>query len=324
MAVAAVTGRVKIPPRAWLRRGLLVALLFVALLRPGLPGGSAEAAASDLNVFFVVDTTTSMVAEDYGQGKPRLDGVRQDVMAIAEQLPGARYSVITFDTDGHVRMPLTTDTLALDTITSVLEPQVTSYAKGSSITAAREVLAERLVAARDTHPDRPRLVFYFGDGEQTSSQEPGPLQLDVGLVGGGAVLGYGTPAGGRMKENTGRASDGGAEDAPYVQDGGADAVSRIDEGRLRTIASQLGVPYVYRSAGDPAEPMMQQARPGVLEHTQDAASLPGRTELYWVFAGGAFALALLEASNLIRRFRELRPAVPASTRADEREREVAR
>lgn len=293
--------------RAWFRRGLLVALLLAALVRPVLPGGTAEAATSDLNVFFVVDTTTSMVAEDYGNGAPRLDGVRQDVMAIAEELPGARFSVITFDTEGHVRMPLTTDTLALDTITSVLEPQVTSYAKGSSVTAAREVLADRLAEARDAHPERPRIVFYLGDGEHTSGQEPEPLQMDSGLVGGGAVLGYGTPAGGRMKENTGTGSDGGAGDGPYVQDGGADARSRIDEDRLRGIASQLGVPYVHRAAGDPTEPMLQQARPGHLKHARDTMSLPGRVELYWVFAAAAFILALVEAHVLIRRFRELKP-----------------
>ncbi|RDV08755.1 VWA domain-containing protein [Arthrobacter sp. RT-1] len=309
-----MTGRrsvLRIAKSPWLRRGLLVTLLCGAILRPGLPGGSAEAATADLNVFFVVDTTTSMVAEDHGNGAPRMDGVRQDIMAIAEGLPGARFSVITFDTKGHVRMPLTTDTLALETITSVLEPQVTSYARGSSITAARQVLGERLAAARDSHPERPLLVFYLGDGEQTSGDEPEPLVPDNGPVAGGAVLGYGTEAGGRMKENTGRDYDGAAQGVPYVQDrsGGTtrDAVSRIDEGRLREIAGQLDVPYVHRAAGDPPAAMLQQARPGALEHTQDAESLPGRTELYWVFAAGAFVLGLLEAGTLFRRVRELRP-----------------
>jgi len=298
----------RFPRLSWVRRGLLVGLLVIALLRPRLRGGSAQAAASDLSVFVVVDATTSMVAEDYGSGTPRLDGARKDIMAIAEELPGARFSVITFDTKGHVRMPLTTDTLALETITSVLEPQVTAYAKGSSITAARKVLAERLDAAQTSHPDRPRLVFYLGDGEQTSSAAPEPLHMGNGLVDGGAVLGYGTAAGGRMKENTGLEADGGAQDAPYVQDGSRDALSVIDEGRLREIASQLGVPYVHRAAGEPSHEMLQQARPGSLDRAWDAGSLSGRTELYWIFAAGAFALALVEAAALIRRFRELRPA----------------
>lgn len=326
--------RAGVSVRAWMRRSALVLLLLGAALRPGLPGGTVQAAPADLNVFFVVDTTTSMVAEDYGNAGPRMGGVRRDIAAIAEELPGARFSVITFDTKAHVRMPLTTDTLALETITSVLEPQVTAYAKGTSITAARKVLAERLAAARQSHPERPRLVYYLGDGEHTSAKEPEALDLEDGLVAGGAVLGYGTAGGGRMRENTGRESTGqghpgnstGGEAAPYVQDstgraGGeaqpGDAVSRIDEARLRQIAGQLGVPYVHRSSGDPVAPMMQDARPavlesrGTLEHPASDGSLAGRTELYWILAAGAFVLGLAEAIVIIRRLRELRPLAPS-------------
>jgi Ca-activated chloride channel family protein len=290
-------------------RGVLVLLLLAAALRPGLPGGTAQAATADLNVFFVVDTTSSMVAEDYGNAAPRLDGARQDIMSIAQELPGARFSVITFDTEAHVRMPLTTDTSALETISSILQPQVTAFARGSSITAAREVLAERLAAAKDSHPGRPRLVFYLGDGEQTSGKEPAPLKLGGGLVAGGAVLGYGTPGGGRMKENTGLESGG---DGPYIQDttgdAARDAVSVIDEGRLGEIAAQLGVPYVHRSAGDAVPAMLQQARPGALERTAEDDTLGGRTEFYWLLAAGAFVLGLAEIQTNIRQLRQLRPA----------------
>jgi Ca-activated chloride channel family protein len=308
------------------RRGLLVLLLLAAALRPGMPGGSARAATADLNVFFVVDTTSSMVAEDYGNAAPRLKGVRQDIMSIARELPGARFSVITFDTDAHVRMPLTTDTSALETIIVILQPQVTAYAKGSSITAARGMLAERLAAAKHNHPGRPRLVFYLGDGEQTSAEEPAPLQLHDGLLAGGAVLGYGTSGGGRMKENTGLESDG---DAPYIQDttagAGKDAVSAIDEGRLREVAAQLGVPYVHRSAGDPVPAMMQQARPGTLGHTAEDAGPGGRTEFYWVLAAGAFLLGLAEVLTIIRQLRQLRQADrPRRTAHDRQARETAR
>ncbi|MEV7455812.1 VWA domain-containing protein [Pseudarthrobacter oxydans] len=315
--------------RAGVRHALLVLLLVGAVLRPGLPGGTAQVATADLNVFFVVDTTTSMVAEDYGNAEPRMAGVRQDIAAIAEGLPGARFSVITFDTAAHVRMPLTTDTLALDTITSVLEPQVTAYAKGSSITAAREVLSERLTLARQSHPGRPRLVFYLGDGEQTSAKAPAPMDLEDGLVAGGAVLGYGTAGGGRMRENTGEEFDDGstgAGDASYLRDSNGDgagyAFSRIDEGRLQQIAGQLGVPYVHRSAGNPAAPMLQDARPaapdtGALTNAGQDGSLAARTELYWIPAAGAFVLGLWELVLLLRQFRELRriPLAPSSRSA---------
>ncbi|WP_457951008.1 VWA domain-containing protein [Pseudarthrobacter sp. alpha12b] len=313
--------RTRLRSRAWLRRGAVVLLVLAAALRPSLPGGSVQAATADLNVFFVVDTTTSMVAEDYGDAVPRLEGVRKDIKAIAEELPGARFSVITFDTTAHVRMPLSTDTLALETVTDVLEPQVTAYAKGSSITAARQVLAERLAAARDSHPDRPRLVYYLGDGEQTSGKEPEAMTFDGGLLAGGAVLGYGTSGGGRMKENTGQAANtgqdhdagtGAGRDDGYVQDTRAgssgDALSVIDEGRLRNLASQLGVPYVHRAAGDPVVDMMEQAHPGRADRADQDGSLAAATELYWIFAAGAFLLALPDAVGISRQLRGLRPA----------------
>lgn len=298
--------------RDWLFRSALVLLLLAASLRPGVPGGSSQAAAADVNVFFVVDTSSSIAAEDYGDGSPRLDGVRQDIMAIAGELAGARFSLLTFDSNAIVRMPLTTDATALDTSVSVLQPQVTAFSKGSSVTAAGTLLAERLRAARDSHPERPRLVFYLGDGEQTSAKAPAAIRLDGGLVDGGAVLGYGTAAGGRMKENTGQ--DAGAG---YIQDRtsgtGKDALSVIDERRLQGIAGQLGVPYVHRSAGDLVAPMMQAADPGDFERATANGGVAGRTELYWLLAAGAFLLALREAFLVFRQWRQFRPGAGVRT-----------
>ena len=265
-----------------------------------------RAVAADLNVFFVVDTTSSIAAEDYGNGSPRLEGVREDIMAVAGELAGARFSLITFDSQAVVRMPLTTDTSALSTLTGVLEPQITQYSTGSSVTVARTVLNEQLKAARDSHPERARIVYYLGDGEQTSGKAPEPMRVDGSLVNGGAVLGYGTGQGGRMKEKSSYSSD---DAAAYIQDrsGGSagDAVSRIDEDRLREVAAQLGVPYVHRAAGDGTAPMMQAAKPGALKETSE--SLEGRTELYWAPALAAFVLALWESIRVLGQLRQLRP-----------------
>lgn len=282
--------------RDWLFRGSLLALLILAAMRPGIPGGEAPAAATDL-----------MVAEDFGNASPRLDGVREDIRTIASELSGARYSLITFDTSATVRLPLTRDTSALNTGVALLGPQVTAYSTGSSVTMAGETLRGRLEAAKESHPERPRIVYYLGDGEQTSAERPRPLGVEQSLVDGGAVLGYGTAEGGKMRENTG--SDNSSETS-YIPDrsGGEsrDAISRIDEGKLRDIAAQLGVPYVHRSAGATAAPMLQDARPGTLERSGEL--LEGRTELYWVPALGALFLALREAVLVTAQLRMLRPS----------------
>lgn len=297
---AVAAGRPRTP---WILRGLLALCLVAAVWRPGIPGAEAQGAASDVNVFFVVDLTTSSTAEDYG-GRPRLDGMRADMEAIAERLAGAKFAVITFDTKGSVRMPLSADTSALEATAETLRPAYYLYSQGSSITAGADALRQRLEASAHDAPERQRVVFYLGDGEQTSATAPAPLGIDRGLVSGGAVLGYGTGSGGRMREN---APDAKGEQ-PYLLDPstGADAVSRIDEDALRGLAGQLGVPYVHRGPGDAVDAALVQAQPGALRPTAESG-LFGRFELYWVFALAAFGLTLAE---LVRSGRALLEILP--------------
>ncbi|UUL75164.1 hypothetical protein NG819_12465 [Pseudarthrobacter sp. Fe7] len=95
-----------------------------------------------------------------------------------------------------------------------------------------------------------------------------------------------------MKENTGHAANTAQEHEGYVQDTRAgspgDALSVIDEGRLRNLASQLGVPYVHRAADGPVAEMMQQARPGRAERTDQDGSVAAGTELYWILPQALF------------------------------------
>ncbi|MFF2842768.1 VWA domain-containing protein [Paenarthrobacter sp. NPDC057981] len=289
--------------RSALHRCLVVVLLLLAALRPGWAGGQAQRSTAELDVFFVVDTSTSMGAEDYNGTATRLSGVQRDVMAIAQELAGAKFSLITFDDKATVQMPLSQDATALQTSMATLQPQNPRYAKGSSVTGAAQLLKERLATAREQHPGRPALVFYAGDGENTSAAAPPPM--DGSNVAGGAVLGYGTEAGGRMKDSSRNAN-------AYVKDrsagSGQDAVSRIDEQQLHSVANDLNVPYVHRTATDPVSGMFGKAQPGSLSaSTEDA---PGRIELYWVLALAAFVLAIPEPLRHLSALRAVSSSAP--------------
>ncbi|CAM3306383.1 hypothetical protein PSET11_03223 [Arthrobacter ulcerisalmonis] len=294
--------------RTWLLRGVMVLLVFAAAFRPGIGAGEMAAArAADVDVFLLVDTTSSIAAEDYGADQPRLAGVRKDLAALAAELAGARFSLIAFDADATVRLPLTTDAGALATAAEVLVPEVTDYARGSSITAAGPVLTERLRVAHDRHPERLRYVFYFGDGEQTSATRAGALGVDAGLVDGGAVLGYGTSDGGRMREYAGGSA--GETAGSYIQDRSAgsegDAISRLDESALRTIAAELGVPYVHRSSDDPPAPLLSDAQPAAMTvESVTGADQPVRSDLAWLLALAAFGLGLRELVGVTRRLHD--------------------
>ncbi|MFS0853364.1 vWA domain-containing protein [Microbacterium sp. 179-I 3D4 NHS] len=290
----------------WAMRLVLIVACFVMLLRPGIPGGATRTLATDTDIVLVVDTTASIVAEDWADGQPRLDGVRDDVRALVQQYPGARFALLTFDAAAELRMPLTTDTTALIGSLDVLRPEVTSQSRGSSIGLAAPLLAETLESAAASSPDRSRMVFYFGDGEQTVSSPPETFAASSDYTDAGAVFGYGTAEGGPMRITSG-GLDG--ADAGYIEYQGDDALSVIDEQNLEALAGQLGVPYVHRSAD--AAPALPEA-PSTTTNYAESGEVGNATELYWIAALVILALLgveLARAAMLIARLRTLRSPV---------------
>lgn len=281
--------------RGALLRAAAALLILGACLRPGIPDGQAETATVELDVFLVVDSSLSMVAEDFGDGT-RLDGVRDDVEAITEHFAGARFALLTFDAVGRVRMPLTLDADAVRAGVDVIVPAPSMNARGSSTTSGGPTLEEQLEDARTRYPHRPNLVFYFGDGEDTSPSAAERLGIDAGLVDGGAVLGYGTEAGGRML-------DVGGDGEPVRDSLGDPAVSKLDEERLRGLAGELDLPYAHRTPGASADTLFSATAEGALEAGTDPGA--ARVELTWILAVLAFLAAMAEPARRIVEVREL-------------------
>jgi Ca-activated chloride channel family protein len=295
---------------AWLARLAAVVLLTVVVAQPIIPAPPAQRSVAEggLEVYIAVDTTSSMAAEDWAGGEPRLDGVKADIRSIAQRLEGASFALVTFDGAVVQRVPLTTDATALVSAGDVLTQEVTAYSRGSSVDEAVPVLGEILGEAAAENPRQRRVLFYLGDGEQTSGAEPGSFESLAPLLSGGAVLGYGTAEGGRMRQ-----FDGGYVDptgpAPYIQDYSAaqqaDAVSRIDEEQLGRIAEQLGVGYTHRTAGAGIDAVLAEFDVGETGVTEGARGI--RTELYWIPAIPLGILALVEVVLLGGALAELKP-----------------
>jgi len=311
----------------WLARLGMVALLVVIALRPTVPtDGQGPKASGGLEVYVVVDTTSSMAAEDWAQGQPRLDGVKEDLASIVEALRGAQFSLVTFDAVAVQRVPLTSDSTAMISAASVLRQEVTNYSRGSSIDAPVLDVQQLLADAEQLAPDQRRVLFYLGDGEQTADIAPGTFAPLAPYLEGGAVLGYGTADGARMREFLGEdptqfgdTSTAGPQDpvepvAPpitYIQDysGGdpVEAISRIDEPALQAIAAQLGVGYVHRTADSTVDAALTGVDVGEL--TVQQGEPDSAVELYWVFVIPFGALVLLElfaAGGLIAELRGAR------------------
>ena len=291
----------------------MIALLLLAALRPALPGNDIRVDASALDVYFVVDTTSSVMARDYEGGTSRLTGIRADLRGVAQQLPGARFSILTFDADTTTRLPLTGDAEALASASDTLRAETSANSRGSSVTVARDAVRQALERGRESHPERPRILFYLGDGEQTASTQPPPFTLDGDLVNGGAVLGYGTTTGGPML-STGLRESGDIVDPAT----GKPAISTIDEQQLAAIADQLGVPYLHRTTPDDGVGIIdavQLKAMGPVRTADSTGTVSGRTELYWV---ALLLVSLLAAWEVAVAAAAVRPkaALPGPTSRD--------
>lgn len=289
-------------PAIWSLRLLMLLACFVMVLRPGIPGGTTQTLATDADIVIVVDTTASIVAEDWNDDEPRLTGVQADVQSIVDEYPGSRFALITFDAAAELRLPLTTDTSALMSSLEILTPEVTTQSRGSSIGIAADMLGETLSAAAEASPDRSRMVFYLGDGEQTVDSDPESFEASATYVDGGSVLGYGTSDGGPMRITSG---DLGGDGGEYIQYQGENASSILDDANLQTIAGELGIEYQLRSADTEID---LPAAPTTTTSQTDSGSVGNVIELYWIAALVLVALLgveLARATMLVTQMRGL-------------------
>lgn len=289
----------------WLRRtGILVCLLGIGLT-PAIPRTDQAALISNVEMFFVVDRTGSMAAEDYNGSEARLVGVQNDLIALTEEMPAARYTIIGFDSQATQQLPMTTDARAVQTWAETVSQEITNYSAGSSIDRPLEELTRSLNSAAERNPGNVRLVFMLSDGENTEGSSSDGAGFESfaelePLVDGGAVLGYGTAEGGNMRSYDGTSDTGYGTEAPYITDDtGNPAVSSIDEDSLRTLADQLGVEYTHRIEPNSVADLVADVDVG--EITSDGRrDVTSYQDVYWPFAVLLALLLAWEAWDLTR------------------------
>ncbi|VEI13494.1 vWA domain-containing protein [Trueperella bialowiezensis] len=293
---------------AWLRRAVMLVMVIAMGLAPAVPI-TATHETSNLAVFFVIDATGSMAAEDYNGDSPRTDGVRADALEIVENLPSAHYSIIEYSSTTSQQLPLTSDKTAVRTWLEGYDREFTAYSYGSSINRPVETV-EEIMGRQDLTKYQP-IVILMTDGEstntsQTSRDEKPAFGSWSALFADGLVLGYGTEQGGRMREN---------ELYPlhrpeYII--GPDknvAISKANPGALQAAADQIGVRYVHRTSPGGMDEVLADIDVDSLlqEETADSRYSP----IIWPFA---LAFALLMIWEIAHLAGHLRPITALSTK----------
>lgn len=273
-------------------RRVAIALTFVLiLLRPGFGQADVAAQVADVDVLVVLDRTRSMAALDHAGREPRIRGVQEDLADLAEELPGARFALLTFGAESRLTLPFTTDVAAFGAAVETLDLERPREGSGSS--AARPVpeVVEVLERAAEQQPTRRRVVVFVGDGEDTASDGEGRSYEEIAdLVVGGVVLGYGTTDGAVMP-----ASDDLDDGAGYVEDPetGNDAISRADPENLDRIADQLDVRFLERTAPGDIEEVVDSFGASYVDGERGDGR-PAAHDVTWLLGLVLLGLVLLE------------------------------
>lgn len=267
----------------YIRQICIVLLLFVINLRIMVGDAESETVMAGADVLFVVDNTISMFAEDYNGTERRMDAIRRDCEYIMEQLPGAYYSVVSFENGVQTLTPYTNDATVTGQAIRTLNGQGTLYAVGSSMNDALKALPDMLDNDRDNY----QVVFFISDGEITNGEA---LEKVSGLsqhVDAGAVLGYGTKEGGAMRAVAFIGSEDAPEYVTYYDDNFEErkALSRIDEKNLRSMAENLGVDYVHMTEVSQIDNCLAQIRRGIesAPKVKTSDTTEGYADIYYLF-----------------------------------------
>jgi Ca-activated chloride channel family protein len=276
------------------RMGIIYLLALIIGLRPVTVKSEYEFATKNLDVLFVVDTTISMWARDYNGNNERMKGVREDIEGITKTLAGSNFALITFDDNSKVRSPFSQDVEYVRDLMDILTYPDSHQATGSDMSIPYKNV-ESLLLSSSKKEDRKAIVFFFSDGEITNGKELESYAELAQYVDAGAVLGYGSEAGGKMKVDKG-----------YIYDYTTrqDAVSKIDEDNLKKIAEDLGVEYMNVNSGSASlNGLVQMIKDGsaiVMEESEGAEIYEDK---YFYFAAALAVMLLVELLFVIRRER---------------------
>ena len=289
------------------RRLALGVVIVGALLGPAVPA-EEETLTSNVEVYIGLDRTGSMAAEDWNEGQPRLDGVREGIRALVDGAAGARFSVVTWSSEPQVELPVTTDSSAVLSLADSLHQEISDYSAGSSINTPAALLADTLTAAAGARPENFRYLVLFTDGE-TTDQDDAALSGDwtrvADAIDGGAIAGYGTPEGAPMRVY--EVGAGPTEDyIPDPDDPSQPGISRLDEESLNELGDQLGVSVVVNPTPEEMTELGASFIDGSRETRDERSQQRGYRYVIWPLGIAAAALLIWELGALTTQVARLR------------------
>lgn len=285
---------------AYIRQIIMIILLFMINLRMMIPTDvEVSTKRIDANVFFVIDNTISMAANDCADGTTRMDALKADCNNITGSLSGARFSLITFANISKLVFPLTESTSFVNSCIKGIGVTDELYAKGSSMNICKDMLVELVKAAHEKNTGKV-IVFFISDGEITNGDTLDSFKEAAKYIDGGAVLGYGTSKGGNMY-----IKDYFSDDLVVIEDKSEypyeKAVSKIDEENLKAIAKDMDIEYINMTAENTLDTVIDNIKKDTASLGDEDSRLDGYKDIYFIFMIPLVGMLVYEFINWKRK-----------------------
>ena len=269
---------------ATLRMGAL-ALGVLALARPQELDTTRERNAEGIDIMLVLDTSTSMRAEDLRPN--RFTAAKQVAAEFVRSRTSDRMGLVVFAAKAYTQTPLTLDYSFL--LRMLSEVHIGMIEDGTAIGTALAMATARLEESKA----QSKVAIVLTDGQNNRGEVDPRTAAEVAQTVGVRVYTIGV----------GRAEDGGSNggSSPFF---GPPSSGAIDEEMLTEVAQQTGGRYFRAESKGSLRTIYQDI--SQLEKTEiDERIYTDRTERYGLFLWPALGLVLLEVtltSTVLRRF----------------------
>ena len=203
---------------------LIIINIFIINLKPAIINKNSY--QENINILFIIDTTISMNTKDNNQ--TRLEQVKKDCLNIIETLNNENYSIITFDNEANIVLPLTNDISYTKQVIKYIETIDIKYAQGSSLNMPLSLIEKQLKKQNNN------IIIFMSDGETSNDEKLNSYKKLKNKISDGIVIGYGSNNEEYLKN----------ENDEYLTYNNKKIISKINEPNLRKISNYLNISYV--------------------------------------------------------------------------------
>lgn len=263
-------------------RTIYFALFIVALLGPSFGASKKEIKTVGKDIFFAVDLSESMNAEDIAPS--RLRKVKYELKNLAEAFSSDKMGLIIFSSEAFVQCPLTYDQSAINLFIETLSTELVPNSGTDFAPPLEMALSKFQLDQENPTQQKSKLIVLISDGEDFGD-ESSDVAKELESYGIKVfTLGVGTEEGARIPEENGFKRD----------EQGNVVITELNPDALQKIASITDAEYFELSDSKNEISRLVNTINGIEGELQGTRTIDITANKYYYFLSLAFLLLVID------------------------------